>query len=111
MLYDLRNPTTAARVIYDGITNTKPIRIAPGETIRGVLLADHIVDTLRRSAASGPGIDLDVTETAEGVVGEEQPAPPATHSAALQLPQRQQDQEPQSAAPPARAAGGKRKGR
>jgi hypothetical protein len=93
MMYDLRNPTTATRVIYDGITNTKPIRIAPGETVRGVELADHVVDTLRRSAASGSNIDLEVTESEDDVVGDDQTAPPATHTAALQLPQR--DPEPE----------------
>jgi len=59
--YDLHNPTPAARVIYDGITNSKKIRVLPGETVKDVVLADHVVEKLRRHAALGENADLRVT--------------------------------------------------
>jgi len=59
---DLYNPTQAARVIYDGINNSVPIRIAPGETVSGILLAEHVIATLKQSAKIGPNVDLIVTE-------------------------------------------------
>lgn len=44
MRYDIYNPTTHGRVIYDGITNAKGIFIGAGETKHEVELADHIAD-------------------------------------------------------------------
>ena len=81
--YDVFNPTPGPRVIWDGITNAKPIRIASGETKKGVVLADHVVRDLRRSADLGPNADLRVTDS-------EEPAPAA---------------EPLRAAPPGYAPG------
>lgn len=59
---DLHNPTSAARVIYDGIKNDMPIRIGPKETLRGQLLGEHVVATLKQSAQLYPHQDLEVTE-------------------------------------------------
>lgn len=67
--YNLHNPTRAPRVIWDGITNAKPIRVLPGETQEDVVLADHVVARLRRDAALGEDVELKVTEV--------KPVPPA----------------------------------
>jgi len=44
--YDITNPLVHRRVIFDGITNSSPIGVDPGETRKGVVLADHVAKKL-----------------------------------------------------------------
>lgn len=58
MSYDIHNPTTARRVIYDGSKDQKEVVIEPGTTKKAVPLADHIAKQLRTREA-----DLQLTES------------------------------------------------
>lgn len=47
---DVENPSKGPRQIYDGTGNKTPIHIPPGETKKGVVLAEHVVTMLRQRA-------------------------------------------------------------
>ena len=51
--YDITNPTSARRVIYDGTADQRRVVVEPGETKLGVLLAEDI------AANYGDGLDGD----------------------------------------------------
>ncbi len=59
--YDVHNPLKNRRVIFDGIENKTPIGIDPGETRRGVVLADHVAEKLLAQSD-----DLQLTEAKPG---------------------------------------------
>jgi hypothetical protein len=51
------NPGKRAQVIYDGITNAKPIMFAPNETKHDVRLAEHMVARLQEQEKLGDDPD------------------------------------------------------
>ncbi len=69
MRYDIFNPTTAPRVIYDGIDGQqRKITVLPNETKREVELADHIASGFHYAPTEDTG-DLVLTPL-------DQPQPP-----------------------------------
>ncbi len=74
MRYDIFNPTTAPRVIYDGIDGQqRKITVLPNETKREVELADHIASGFHYAPTEDIG-DLVLTPLDEP---QEPPAPKA----------------------------------
>ncbi len=62
MRYDIFNPTTAPRVIYDGIDGQqRKITVLPNETKREVELADHIAAGFYYAPAPADYADLVLT--------------------------------------------------
>jgi hypothetical protein len=84
--YDIFNPGPNPRVLYDGIKRgsrseelaqvEKTIRIAPGETRKGIELADHVVKRLAFLRKADPQHSLKLVEAgkAELELGDEPPA-------------------------------------
>jgi hypothetical protein len=74
--YDITNPTLAARVIYNGITDQsgrqREIHIPAGGAKEGVLLSDTIAQELRNRNKEKPGSELVLRLSAA------QPEPPDT---------------------------------
>lgn len=62
--YDVKNPLTKTpRAFYNGIDDTKPVHLAPGETMSGIEIADHVVDHIEKIAkAVGPENELQFTK-------------------------------------------------
>lgn len=58
----ISNPAKGARVIYDGIENSKPIRIEPGKSVQAVISRNQI-DALKKKEHADPNSpDLHVEE-------------------------------------------------
>ena len=63
--YDIYNPTKARRVIWNGIDNKQKIVIDPGQIAEDVELADHVVKSIRDTAAkAGADKELELREDA-----------------------------------------------
>lgn len=63
MTYDIYNPTPSRRVIYDGIENKKAIEIMPGQIVKNIELADHVVEKLRGKVNGNAFNELQLTES------------------------------------------------
>jgi hypothetical protein len=62
MYYDIKNPTTGVRVIYDGIPESmKAITVAPGAEKKNVKLSDAVVSELAERNKAKPDSDLIAT--------------------------------------------------
>jgi hypothetical protein len=73
MKYDIYNPTTARRIIHNGLEESRQIEILPRSSVTGVELADIVASKLiARSKADLDG-ELRLTEHVTEVVEEDGP--------------------------------------